>query len=226
LESVLTEVFFKRLELAAANEAAMKALVTTANKFAGQRLPFHGRGGKIDRMLNRSDAPKPRKSNENSGASHKWGWGYPEDWDEELRFMHEYDQEWMQELDDMEEQEQEQDNLGLFSTRRSADYSFCFCATATISNSLVGRIIGKGGSRIQELRSLEGMVNVDLTEKSLAHELKLAAATEQALCLGIDMVQEFGGAPVSFKTTKPASPPASAVSFSRTLGDFPLPGEK
>lgn len=39
------------LELAAVSEGSMKAVVTAANRFAGQTLPFHGRGGKIDRML-------------------------------------------------------------------------------------------------------------------------------------------------------------------------------
>jgi hypothetical protein len=40
-----------RLEIAAVDERAMKMAVEKANEFAGTVLPFHGKGGKIDRML-------------------------------------------------------------------------------------------------------------------------------------------------------------------------------
>lgn len=109
-------------------------------------------------------------------------------------------------------------------SRRTLSVRFgTFQAVAPVSTMLVGRIIGKGGSHIQELRSVKDMHNVVLEEKLQAHQLTLTALTEEALRTGIDMVQEFVGIPLSFEITRPGTSCSAAPgsSFNNKFTDFP-----
>lgn len=221
----------------------MKALVTAANKFAGERLPFHGRGGKIDRMIVKTAGSKAWRSNENNSLSRLYhsqqgggpAWVRGSTRDEE---DHIYDQDSWDEEEDEEEYDaylqyeceepnvaEELERMRSWSAIVEPFNAFGFSAVATISKLLVGRVIGKGGSRIQELRSVEGMTRVELTDM---HELKLFAISEEALRQGMDMAQEFVGVPVSFKVTRPRAPETTApTSFANNIfNDPPLPSKK
>ena len=189
------------LEISAASEAAMRRAVELCEDYAGERLHFHGKGGKIDRVLDsvsgKSAKPKskPRDGRDFDFDLFEWSncelqdsalWAaedeYPP-WDNLL-------QDFLQDDDDSFGDHNWRDLKGL-----ATEMQFVYRASA-IPKQLMGRLIGPRGSNLDKIR--EVVYDLNLTDRGI---LELVAESEQSMDTAIELVVQITRASLIFSET-------------------------